>query len=127
MNIWQPGLTLERVEKQAIEEAMVFYRGVKAHVAKSLGIGVRTLDSKLEQYESEEKLRQDRIVQLEENNAKMLQAQRGLSMEQGGQLASKQPVPMRIGEEVQEVPSQHIANHHTDSGNAKKKGKGSKR
>jgi len=53
MVTWQPGVTLEKMEQQVIENAMVFYRQNKTHAAEGLGIAIRTLDSKLEQYASD--------------------------------------------------------------------------
>lgn len=47
---WQPGMTMEDVERQAIEKAFGHYRGNKTHTAESLGIAIRTLDSKLAKY-----------------------------------------------------------------------------
>lgn len=53
MNSWQPGQTLEIIEKEAIQKAYKFYNGNKTQTAASLGIAIRTLDSKLEKYEAE--------------------------------------------------------------------------
>jgi transcriptional regulator with PAS, ATPase and Fis domain len=47
---WQPGMTLEEVEKQVILKAFQFYNRNKTHTAKALDIAIRTLDSKLEKY-----------------------------------------------------------------------------
>lgn len=48
---WQPGKTLEQVEKEAILAAYRFYDGNKTHTANSLGIAIRTLDNKLLRYD----------------------------------------------------------------------------
>lgn len=47
---WQPGQTLDDVEKEVILKAFSFYQGNKTQTAKSLGIAIRTLDNKLERY-----------------------------------------------------------------------------
>lgn len=51
---WSPGVSLESVEKQAIILAYRFYRGNKTATANSLGIAIRTLDSKLEKYHADD-------------------------------------------------------------------------
>lgn len=51
---WQPGITLEELEKQAILAAMSFYHGKRSQVAESLEIGQRTLDYKLAKYKADE-------------------------------------------------------------------------
>ena len=52
---WSPGMKLEFLEKQVIEQAMRFYQGRKVVVAEVLGITTRTLDNKLNKYEEENK------------------------------------------------------------------------
>lgn len=47
------GTPLREIERMAIEEAMKTHGGRKEQVAKALGIGLRTLYRKLEQYEGE--------------------------------------------------------------------------
>lgn len=49
---WQPGLTLEDVERDAILKAYSFYR-TKTNTAEALGISLNTLTAKLERYISE--------------------------------------------------------------------------
>lgn len=48
--MWQPGMSLEDVERDAILKAFEFFRGNKTQTANSLGIAIRTLDSKLDKY-----------------------------------------------------------------------------
>jgi transcriptional regulator with PAS, ATPase and Fis domain len=48
-----PDTPLREIERLAIEEAMKTHGGQKEAVAKTLGIGLRTLYRKLEQYERE--------------------------------------------------------------------------
>ncbi len=50
MIVWQPGRSLEEVEKDVILAALRFYHNNKTHTARSLGIAARTLDNKLEKY-----------------------------------------------------------------------------
>lgn len=47
---WQPGLTLDQVEREAILAALQFFHGNKTRTAKALNIAIRTLDSKLNKY-----------------------------------------------------------------------------
>ena len=47
---WVPGMTLERVEQAAIEEAFRYFLGNKTQTAQALSIAIRTLDAKLEKY-----------------------------------------------------------------------------
>jgi hypothetical protein len=47
---WQPGVTLEDIERETIKQALAFYRGNKTKTAASLDIAIRTLDYKLEKY-----------------------------------------------------------------------------
>lgn len=48
--IWYMGMTLDDLEKQAIEKAYRLYGQNKTATAASLGIAIRTLDAKLEKY-----------------------------------------------------------------------------
>lgn len=48
--IWQPGMTLEDVEKRVILRAFSYFKENKTQTARSLNISVRTLDSKLAKY-----------------------------------------------------------------------------
>lgn len=53
---WQPGVTLEEMEKEVIMKALQFFHGNKTHTANALGISIRTIQNKLSQYaEQEEK------------------------------------------------------------------------
>lgn len=47
---WQPGVTLDDVEKQVILKALKWFGNNKTKTAQALGIAVRTLDYKLERY-----------------------------------------------------------------------------
>lgn len=54
MLLWSPGVTLEDVERQVILKAHHYYKEVKTTTAAALGISVRTLDTKLEKYKTDE-------------------------------------------------------------------------
>lgn len=47
---WQPGITLAIAEKQIILAAYRFYHGNKTRTAQALGVAIRTLDARLEEY-----------------------------------------------------------------------------
>lgn len=50
---WQPGLTLEDIEKEVILKALSFYHGNKTRTAEALGVAIRTIDNKLARYRGE--------------------------------------------------------------------------
>lgn len=50
---WAPGVTLAQLERQVILTAFRFYGENKTTTANALGIAVRTLHTKLDQYEAE--------------------------------------------------------------------------
>jgi DNA-binding NtrC family response regulator len=54
MNLWQPGRTLDEIEKEIILTALKYYQGNKTKTSQSLGIAIRTLDNKLLKYEAKE-------------------------------------------------------------------------
>jgi len=47
---WSPGITLDQLERHAIEQAFRFYQGNKTQTARALDIAIRTLEVKLEKY-----------------------------------------------------------------------------
>lgn len=47
---WQPGMTLEQVEKAVILKAFRHYGGVQTATASALGVSVRTIRNKLVSY-----------------------------------------------------------------------------
>lgn len=116
---WTPGLTLEAVEKMCIQQAFKFYRGNKTTTANSLGIAIRTLDNKLEKYESEDR---DRILYVEGERARQkAQLERargnghfqipssipgphaGISVEPAAQVSDEQKMSLPEWKEVQKV------------------------
>jgi hypothetical protein len=86
--MWQPGMTLEDCEREVIEKAYAFYQRNKTHTARSLDIAIRTLDNKLEQYES-------------------LRTRTGSDVEPVAQVSEKQSVPVQERTEVQKVSPSH--------------------
>lgn len=54
MIIWQPGVTLEDIEKQTILKAYSYFDRNKTKTAEALGIAIRTLDAKIAKYEGRE-------------------------------------------------------------------------
>lgn len=75
--IWTPGTSLSDVERQAIECAMHFYRGVKASVARSLGISARTLDTRLSDYRRDDAERRRKEHDEFEKRKQFLASQKG--------------------------------------------------
>lgn len=59
MITWYPGMTLESLEQQVIVAAYRHNHKNKTQTAKALGIAIRTLDNKLEQYDKEQQETQD--------------------------------------------------------------------
>ncbi len=83
---WQPGNTLEDVEKDAILKAFQYHNGNKTHTAKSLGISIRTLDAKIERYKNG-----------------ILHSEAGSHPESNVKISEKQSVPVQKRKEVQKV------------------------
>jgi len=50
---WNPNLTIDALEKQAIQLAMTYFGGNKSAASRSLGISPRSLSDKLQQYDKE--------------------------------------------------------------------------
>lgn len=53
MNIWQPGVSLEQIERETILSALRFFHGNRTHAASSLGISVRTILNKIQRYKEQ--------------------------------------------------------------------------
>jgi hypothetical protein len=75
--IWSPGMSLESVEKLIIQEAYRFFRFNKTATASSLGIAVRTLDNKLDQYQTQDEAEKERQDAMERKRLDMLDRARG--------------------------------------------------
>lgn len=57
--IWFPGVTLADLEKKAILKALKFYDNNKTRTASALGISIRTLQNKLNEYNGVKKEEQN--------------------------------------------------------------------
>lgn len=76
---WVPGITLEEMEKQCILAAYRWYRSNKTQTSIALGISIRTLDNKLEKYESDNRKDEDRIESENLERATILDRMRGIT------------------------------------------------
>lgn len=61
---WTPGETIDSMERDAIEEALRYYNGNKTATAAALGITVRTVHKKLDEYATADKLKAEREEQI---------------------------------------------------------------
>ncbi len=77
MIIWSPGVKLEDIEKQVILMALMHYKNNKSQTAMALGISVRTLDTRLEEYKVQEDEKAAAIEQRRVENENMLLRSRG--------------------------------------------------
>lgn len=105
--LWQPGQTLDDIEKEVILKAIKFYGGNKTRTASSLGIAVRTLDNKLAIYNevkndvSETQAAagsNDRAEAVERNEVETVSgvcAEGGLHVEPAPKATEKRHMPMR--------------------------------
>ena len=121
--LWQPGYTLEVVEKAVILQAYRFYRSNKTQTAQAIGCSVRTLDEKLKIYKESEEEQNERNEKRRRANEDFIRRSRGLPgqtspqagkngdsanagvrLEPAAKVSSQQSVPVQIGKEVQNVP-----------------------
>lgn len=105
--MWQPGTTLEGLEREAIETAFRFYEKNKTATAQALGISIRTLDARLETYAGKGRASNDPGLQQGPASPP-----HGLRPDQ---VSPERSVSMREREEVQEMPrpTKGPANHNT--------------
>lgn len=135
---WQPGMSLEVVEKHVILQAFRFYRGNKTMTSNALGIAIRTLDSKLEKYAADDVvirkadderrkdaeafgLRQrgirpahprgsiDGVTVQNQDRTNGFATDQGVRMESIANAPAQSSVPMQERKEVQGLPSKQIA------------------
>jgi len=123
---WSPGVTLEGIEKQVILMAFRFYRGNKTQCSISLGINVRTLERKLEDYENAAKkqreveereaserdnqLRRARgVIQNPDGTSQVRGTYSGAHVESAVEAPSQQPVPVPQPQKVQDVLPKQVA------------------
>lgn len=103
---WSPGVTLEDIEKVVILKAFRHFRGNKTITANALGIAVRTLDNKLEKYESDGRIAKDRDDADRIKRSEFIDRQRG-----GGAIGNAQaPIPARSNHSASGLPLESIAN-----------------
>lgn len=122
--IWSPGMTLESMERLAIEACYQYFQRNKTATAASLDISIRTLDGKLEKYERERIIREEAERRRINEHTESIRAQRyghqgaqgtpkaapqstnsgtGLQLESVIAVASQHAVSMSERKEVQEV------------------------
>lgn len=94
---WQPGMTLEQLEKQVILHAYSFYGMNKAKTAQALGIAYRTIRYKLTSYG----------VKSDETEDDGENSEQGVCVEPSKEVSAKQSVPVRQQEKIQEMPPRH--------------------
>lgn len=81
---WSPGVTLEGVERQAVEMAYRFYNQNKTQTARALDIAIRTLEAKLEKYAIDDNQTEKAILDRRFNEENFRRRQRGLAPIAGG-------------------------------------------
>lgn len=124
---WQSGMTLESIEKEAILQALRFFRGNKTATALALGIAIRTLDNKLAQYETEKKAMeevqdgqrrkrqefQDRARGVSQSQQNEDEAARRVLIQSPFGPAKEHALPLPIGNKIQEVSSEQAPVRNT--------------
>jgi hypothetical protein len=75
---WSPGVTLEQIERHAIEQAYKFYQGNKVQTARALDIAVRTLETKLEKYRNDDARTTASVEEQRKRDSDFQRRQRGL-------------------------------------------------
>lgn len=132
--IWSPGMSLASIEKLVILEAYRFFRSNKTATATALGIAIRTLDNKLQQYEEDDQIETQKAKDELQRRTEFLARQRGnppnnigipyspneaqknihgsssgLHMESVVNASSQPTVPMSERKEVQSVLPEHAS------------------
>lgn len=75
---WTPGMSIAEVERQIIKEAIVYFRGNKSLISKSLGISIRTLDTRMESIKAEEEAQRFRVEAQTREREIFLERSRGI-------------------------------------------------
>jgi DNA-binding transcriptional regulator YdaS (Cro superfamily) len=102
--IWQPGITLADIEKKIIMRALQIY-GSQEKAAATLGVATKTIQNKLKKYKKEaEKSAAIDIERKKQNEIKLQQARKGISVEPDAEVSTEQTLPMQQREEVEKVP-----------------------
>lgn len=121
---WQPGYTLEYVEKQSILEAYRHFGGNKSQTAQALGITLKTLYTKLEAYGYHEgpttKENQDQAGNIQGNPERVSQAKQnsvqpetGFRVQPPVETTTQLPVSVQQREKVQTLPPKRVAANNT--------------
>lgn len=87
---WSPGVSLYDIERQVINHALEFFQKNKTQTAIALGISIRTLDTRLEEYEALEKKMGEGNEQRRIDRENFLKRQRGLSDEERASVSGSQ-------------------------------------
>jgi hypothetical protein len=126
--MWQPGVTLETLEREAIFAAIQFYKGDHKCAARSLGISDAEMEKKVGSYDQLKRAEEEREYQRRQERERFLRRQRGLredgtiagqeppnslplaprrvDVQSPAQAAAKQPLSVPVGKEVQGVSPQ---------------------
>ncbi len=83
-----PGMKLEDIEKMHILSTFKYCGGDRAKTANCLGISIRTVGNKLEQYKKEDEKEEKRLDAIKRERAEFLLRQRGIHPAQFGQASS---------------------------------------
>lgn len=78
---WQPGLSLEDMEREIILVALRFYHCNKTKTAEALKVSVRTIQNKLVQYVEQGHLTQDFMDKLKEDVRQQVEDEKILDRE----------------------------------------------
>ena len=121
-----PGYTIESVEKMIIQQAFAYFKGNKTQTAQAIGIAIRTLDAKLEKYESDDREHKLKHEQLQRQRDAVLARQRAIpgsnpeltariQMESVTQVLTEQVMSVSQRSEIQEVLPQENRRQHSGS------------
>ena len=94
--VWNPGLSLAAIEKEIIQRAYEHFQKNKQQTAQSLGIAVRTLEYKLQQYDEElQRFKQDEEIRKQRAQEQLLQARFGRAYQPPQPAVSAKPVAVQ--------------------------------
>ncbi len=83
-----PGMKLEDIEKMHILNTFKYCGGDRAKTAHCLGVSIRTIGNKLEQYKKEDEKEGKRLDEVKRQREEFQQRQRGIHPAQFGQASS---------------------------------------
>lgn len=113
---WQPGMTLESIEKDVILMALRFYQDNREHTANSLGISVRTLYNKLKEYGVIDGRLEEETSGTKDDDKKISKAEQGLRVEPTDAVPTQQSLPVRESEKIQALSSKGNASSTAKNG-----------